>query len=258
MNVYISNDDGIRAEGIKRLAAALSEVADIYIGAPEGQCSATGHGISLLEPVGVRRTEFPGARLAYAIDGTPADCVKLGLGLMEKEGIVIDKVFSGINLGGNLGTDTVYSGTVAAALEGLLCGYPAVAVSVNSHAPTYFEFAEELAVKAALLDFAQVDGQLMLNINVPNLPKEEIKGVKVTGLGRREYRGEFVEKENSGGVRKFGYAGVPVYYDDIDCDTNDVGADQEGYAAVAPIHFDMTNHALIEKLRAHWFNTRSG
>lgn len=252
MNIFISNDDGIQAEGIRRLAAALSTVAEIYIGAPEGQCSATGHGISLREPISVTAVDFPGAKLAYAIDGTPADCVKLGLGLMERDGIRIDKVFSGINLGGNLGTDTIYSGTVAAALEGLICGYPSVAVSVNAHAPTHFEMAEELAVKAARLDFARIDDQMMLNINVPNLPKSEIKGVKITGLGMREYHGEFVEREPGGAVRKFIYAGEPVRYDDITCDTNDVGADQEGYAAVAPLHFDLTNYALIEKLRGEW------
>jgi 5'-nucleotidase len=253
MNIFIANDDGIHAEGIRRLAAALSDVADIYIGAPERQCSATGHGISLREPISVTPVDFPHAKRAYAIDGMPADCVKLGLDLMEKDGVRIDKVFSGINLGGNLGTDTVYSGTVAAALEGLICGYPSVALSVNSIAPTHFEMAEELAVKAALLDFAGIDDQMMLNINVPNLPKSEIKGVKVTGLGLREYHSEFVEREPEGVVRKFGYAGRPVRYDDITCDTNDVGADQEGYAAIVPVHFDLTNYALIEKLRGQWF-----
>jgi 5'-nucleotidase len=182
----------------------------------------------------------------------PADCVKLGLDIMEKEGVVIDKVFSGINLGGNLGTDTVYSGTVAAALEGLICGYPSVAVSVNSHAPSHFEMAEELALKAARLDFSQIDSRMMLNINVPDLPKDEIKGVKVTGLGRREYHGEFVEQESDGISRKFTYAGEPVRYDNISCDTNDVGADQEGYAAIVPVHFDLTNYALIERLRSSW------
>jgi 5'-nucleotidase len=253
MNIFISNDDGIHAEGIRRLATALSNIADVYVGAPTRQCSATGHGISLRGTIDViPAPDFPNVRFACAIDGMPADCVKLGLGMMEKEGVVIDKVFSGINLGGNLGTDTVYSGTVAAALEGLICGYPSVAVSVNSTAPKHFELAEELAVKAALLDFSQIDNQMMLNINVPDLPKDEIRGVKVTGLGRREYIGEFVEQEPDGDVRKFTYAGIPVKYDDIDCDTNDVGADQEGYATVVPVHFDLTNYALIEKLRSHW------
>jgi 5'-nucleotidase len=252
MNIFISNDDGIGAEGIHKLAAALAAVADVYIGAPAGQCSATSHSISLWEPLTVTEVDFPNAKLAYAIDGMPADCVKLGLDLMEKDGIVIDKVFSGINLGGNLGTDTIYSGTVAAALEGLLCGYPSVAVSINSFRPAHFETAEELAVKAALLDFTGIDDQMMLNINVPDLPKSEVKGVKITELGRREYRGEFVETESDGPARKFIYAGEPVCYDDIDCDTNDVGADQEGYAAIVPVHFDLTNHALIEKLREKW------
>jgi 5'-nucleotidase len=252
MNIFISNDDGIHAEGIHKLAAALSTVADVYVGAPVDQCSATGHGISLRGPINVTPVDFPNARFACAIDGMPADCVKLGLDLMEKEGVIIDKVFSGINLGGNLGTDTIYSGTVAAALEGLICGYPSVAVSVNSHAPKHFEFAEELAIRAALLDFAQIDSQMMLNINVPDLRKDEIRGVKITGLGMREYLGEFEEQESDGNVRKFIYAGEPVHYENINCDTNDVGADQEGYAAVVPVHFDLTNYALIEKLRAHW------
>ncbi|MDR1068862.1 MAG: 5'/3'-nucleotidase SurE [Clostridiales Family XIII bacterium] len=252
MNIFISNDDGIGAEGIRKLTAALSAVADVYVGAPLGQCSATSHSISLWEPLHVTEADVPGAKRAYAIDGMPADCVKLGLGLMEKEGIVIDKVFSGINHGGNLGTDTIYSGTVAAALEGLLCGYPSVAVSINAFQPAHYEMAEELAVKAALLDFADIGDPMMLNINVPDLPKSEVKGVKITGLGRREYRGEFVEKGSEGPARRFIYAGEPVHYHDIDCDTNDVGADQEGYAAVVPMRFDLTNYALIEELREKW------
>jgi 5'-nucleotidase len=256
MNIFLTNDDGIEAEGIRRLAVALSEVADVYVGAPSGQCSATGHGISLHNPIFVEPADFPSAQLAYAIDGTPADCVKLGLTLMKNDGIMIDKVFSGINMGGNLGTDTVYSGTVAAAMEGLICGYPSVAVSVNALNPKHYEMAEELALNAALLDFSKVDNSMMLNINVPDLPKSEIKGVKVTGLGRREYRGEFIERASGGPFLKFTYAGSPVHYDDINCDTNDVGAAQEGYAAVVPMHFDMTNHALIYKLRRHWFDTR--
>ncbi len=121
MNLLVTNDDGINAEGIKNLVDALSEVADIYVCAPDTEKSACGHGISIHDDIIVENAEYENAEKAFAIHGTPADCVKIGLELLEKGGIHIDMVFSGINMGGNLGTDVLYSGTVSAAVEGALC-----------------------------------------------------------------------------------------------------------------------------------------
>ena len=145
MNILLANDDGIDARGIHELADALKGLGDLYISAPDSQRSASGHGITVSQPITVTETTFPGATGAFRMSGTPADCVKLGVKLLQKEGIKIDMVFSGINHGGNLGTDTLYSGTVSAALEGTICGIQSVAVSVNSHEVKTFEYAKILA-----------------------------------------------------------------------------------------------------------------
>lgn len=152
MNILISNDDGIDAIGIKRLVEAMGTCADIYVVAPDTQRSASSHALSLRKEITVREVEFPGAKYALECNGTPADCVKLGLDLLKKKGIHMDAVYAGINLGANLGTDNMYSGTVSAAAEGMLEGIPAVAVSVCSHDATYFEGACKLAVDVLPID----------------------------------------------------------------------------------------------------------
>ena len=187
INVLVSNDDGINAQGIHELVKALSEHANVYVAAPHVQRSAAGHSISLRGELEVVEKPFEGAELALEITGTPADCVKLGVLLLKDRGINIDMVFSGINHGGNLGTDTLYSGTVSAAIEGSICGIPAVAVSIDNHDTVNFGPAAELAAKTLLASHGKLDAKTVLNINLPDVPKEELKGVKYTVLGPREY-----------------------------------------------------------------------
>jgi 5'-nucleotidase len=249
----IVNDDGIEAEGIRRLAEALAEDHDIYISAPHTQRSASGHGITIGRPVIIKEAAFPGARKAYSLEGTPADCVKMGVEIYRQEGIVIDKVFSGINHGGNMGTDTIYSGTVAAALEAAVCRLPSVALSINSREPKQYETAQILARRAAAFDFSQIDSNLVLNINIPDLPKDEIKGIRTAKLGPREYHEWFERSTDEEGRTFYEYSGYPVRYEDMEADSCDVGAHQKGYVSVTPIHFDLTNHALIDKLKSSGF-----
>ena len=199
MNILISNDDGINARGLEALIQALHEDAGakIYVCVPDGQRSATSHGITMNKPITVESVELEHVELAYTTSGLPADCIKVGMEFLRRAGVHIDMVYSGINHGGNLGTDTLYSGTVAAAIEGSLCGVPSVAVSVDSHRAEHFDFACELAVNAAKALWAQIeagtaDHRMVLNINTPNKPREEIKGVKYTKLGPREYEEIFV------------------------------------------------------------------
>jgi 5'-nucleotidase len=232
------------------LVSALASEHRIYVCAPDSQRSGTGHGITITHPVTVTEVDIPLAKKSYMMSGTPADCVKMGIDLLADDGIEIDMVFSGINNGGNLGTDTLYSGTVSAALEGSVCGLPAVAVSVNALAPKHYELATALALRASRLDFASIDDKLVLNINVPNLPPEEVKGVKVTGLGMREYYNWKVRSADEAGRVTLSYAGDPIHYEGLDSDANDVGASQHGYATVTPIHFDLTCYSLIDKVRA--------
>ena len=249
MKIFVTNDDGIDADGIKTLVTALSEIADVYVGAPNEQKSASGHGITLGKTIKVEEVSFVNARKAFCISGTPVDCVKIGLDLFSKEGIVFDKVFSGINHGSNIGTDTLYSGTVSAAIEGMLSGIPSVAISINSRNPKYFEATEELIIKLAKLDFTSIDKNMVLNVNLPHVPKEEIKGIKVIGLGVREYNDWCQETIGEDGSKGYVYAGKPVHKEGIDCESDDVGAFQEGYATITPLQYDLTNYNLIEKVK---------
>ena len=127
MNILVSNDDGIKARGLAELTKALSKKGSVYVCAPNSQRSASSHALSVNNEITMKKIDFDGATMAFEIGGTPADCVKLGLYVLRKMGIDIDIVYSGINHGGNLGTDTMYSGTVSAAAEGLFNGLPAVA-----------------------------------------------------------------------------------------------------------------------------------
>ena len=251
MKILVTNDDGINAEGIKKLVDALSdgEKTEVYVCAPKTQKSACGHGITIHDSMSVEEVSFENAVMAYSIDGTPADCVKVGLELLEERDVNIDMVFSGINMGGNLGTDVLYSGTVSAAIEGGLCGKPSVAVSVNSWKPKHYEYAIKLAVKAASYDIRDLDKEVIININTPNLPVEEIAGTKIVSLGIREYEEWFETVEKDDGNSHYQYAGRPVFRDDYDSDTNDIGASQEKYATITPLHYDLTNYELMKKLK---------
>ncbi len=249
IKVLVANDDGIRAEGIYRLVKALSSDAEIFVCAPHTQRSASGHSISIGRPVRTREVAFDHAAYALEIEGTPADCVKLGLKILEDRGVAIDMVFSGINHGGNLGTDTLYSGTVSAAIEGAFNGIPSVAVSVDAHAPRHFDYACELALRTLRSAYGRLDGSTVLNLNIPNLPREEIKGLKFTRLGKREYNNWFRERYNEEeGRKEYWYAGEPVIYRGLPEDV-DVHTMQEGYASITPLHYDLTSHRLIEDLK---------
>lgn len=291
MNILITNDDGLEAEGLQRLVRALHEVAGakLYVCAPDGQRSATAHGITMNKPITVEEAEMDNVEIAWQISGLPADCVKIAREFLRRKGVSIDIVYSGINHGGNLGTDTLYSGTVSAALEGSLCGFPSVAVSVDSHQAEHFGYACELAVNAAKaiqrqLEAGTADHRVVLNINTPNLPKEEIKGLRYTRLGPREYDEIFVpahldsdeellkrEAARAAGGREAGaasaevieevrkmeevslpgsfrYSGSPIHYQDLSGDY-DVVANQDGYASITPIHTDLTYYHMIEKIQ---------
>ena len=251
MNILVSNDDGIKAKGILELAKSLSQAANVYVCAPHVERSAAGHSITVRAGLQVSAVPYDYAELAYEINGTPADCVKLGIMILKNKGIPIDMVFSGINHGGNMGTDTHYSGTVSAAIEGCICGVPSVAVSVNSHKPLHFETAGEIAVKALHKAAGKLDARTVLNINVPDISKKDLKGIRITKLGPREYDGWFRTESVSGepeSITQYWYSGKPVIYNDLPEDY-DVIAVQDGYASITPLQFDFTNHQLIEEVK---------
>ena len=253
MKILISNDDGIDAVGIYELTKALSEVAEVYVCAPHQQRSAASHSISFRDPIRVKKTEFDNAAMALEVTGTPADCVKLGLKVLEDIGIHIDMVFSGINLGGNMGTDTLYSGTVAAAIEGSVCGKPSVAVSVNSHNASHFEYACMLAVKCAQNAYGRLMPGTVLNINTPDLPAREIKGTRITTIGKRDYEPWLVlesgEEHNPDNIDLcYRYGGEPIKYDMEDKNADVVAVD-EGYASITPLMHNLTAADMIDEIK---------
>ena len=247
-NVLVTNDDGIQSEGIRRLIETLSIVADVYVCAPDGERSASSHSITVRNPVVMEEVEVADAKRGLAFSGTPADCVKLGNRFLAQQGIHIDMVFSGINHGGNLGTDTLYSGTVSAAVEGILCGIPSVAVSVDSHRPTHFDTACKLTLDMFEKIKEGIPSGIVLSVNTPNLPAAEIKGLKFARLGRREYIEQFEETMNQLGQREYWYKGLPVVYDSHDL-ANDVVAMQEQYATITPIKFNLTDEEFLKKIK---------
>lgn len=248
ITILVTNDDGINARGINALVKALATIADVYVCAPDTQKSACGHGITVSAPITIREVKMEGAVKAWKISGTPADCVKLAVKKLLQEDIKIDLVYSGINHGPNLGTDTLYSGTVSGAIEGTICGIPAVAVSADSHSPQYFEGCTAMAVQAAPIALKNLDTKTVLNINVPDLPMSEIKGVKITRLGAREYDESFDMRLNPAGQTYVWYTGTPLWYENLSDDI-DVIAVQNGYASITPLQFDLTNHQLIEEVK---------
>jgi len=245
MNILIANDDGIQAEGIRQLACALSEKGDVYVVAPDSQRSASSHALSLHDPLIItEETDFPAAKQAWKMSGTPADCVKVGLEILRRKGLEVDIVYSGINHGANIGTDTMYSGTVSAAAEGIFAGIPAVAVSVCDHFPKYFEGACRLAVSVFEEALKMKGGESLLSLNAPNLPLSEIKGVKAARLGTLRYH-EWFEKEREG-VYRYGAGTIET---PEQAEDSDVHLTAEGYATIAVVKYDLNDYENLEKIK---------
>jgi 5'/3'-nucleotidase len=255
--VLLTNDDGIQADGLQALRQALLRLdgVELAVIAPDGNRSAMARSITTRRPLWVEEVDFGDGTVGYATDGTPVDCVRLArLGLVE--GFEADVIVSGINHGSNLGDDITYSGTVAAALEGVVLGLPAIAVSQQSAAREMdfrlgrqFDFAHAARFVAGIVDeLAEVplpEGTL-LNVNVP---AGEPEGVEVTKLGKRIYRDELkLHAEEETRRRYWIYGADPGFHDDPDTDLAAVAA---GRIAVTPIHFDLTDVEGLDVLARH-------
>ena len=247
MNILISNDDGIDAIGIKKLVEAMSKHADIYVVAPDTQRSASSHALSLRKEITVREVSFTHAKYAFECSGTPADCVKLGIDLLKRKGIYMDAVYAGINLGANLGTDNMYSGTVSAAAEGMLEGIPAVAVSVCSHDATYFEGACKLAVDVLPIALREKGRMGVISINTPDIPMENIKGVRPARLGTVKYDQLFEEISRKGDTVTYKYIGEPIEEGNHE-DGLDVKLIKDGYATVSAIKYDLNDYEGLKEI----------
>jgi 5'-nucleotidase len=241
VRILVSNDDGLHAPGLEALVKAFPD-DEVWVVAPDREQSASSHSISLHRPL---RVVEVGPR-RFSVDGTPTDAVYMGLNLVLKDRRP-DLVLSGVNHGPNLGTDVLYSGTVAAAMEGALLGCSAIAVSLASPAPHAFEHAAAFAAALARrLRSNPPAAPVLLNVNVPPGP---VKGYRFVRLGRRTYGNEVVENRDPRGRKYYWIGGEGAVNEDIphsDCNC----VFQDGLASVTPIHLDWTHDALLAEMRS--------
>jgi 5'-nucleotidase len=243
VRILVSNDDGIHAPGLRALLEALQPLGAVRVVAPEREQSCSGHGITLHKPLRMSRVALPGLDVeAYRSSGTPADCVVLG---RHNEAAPPDLVVAGINAGANMGEEVFYSGTVAAALEGCLQGLPAMSVSVTAYENCDFRaaarFAAILAPRLVATDWPE---GLFLNVNVPNVAPEEVRGVQVTRLGRRKYENTIHHREDPRGRAYYWFSGEATEADGGA--GTDVGATVAGYISVTPVRVEMTGFDAMD------------
>jgi 5'-nucleotidase len=242
--ILISNDDGVHAKGLHALAEAVAGLGEVWVVAPEHEQSATSHSLSLHHPLRIRKL---GERERwFAVDGTPADNVYVAINhLMKKERP--DLVLSGINHGPNLADDVIYSGTVAAAMEGSILGVPAIAFSLATRRTFEFEHAAKFArelVKTALEQ--PLPPRMLLNVNIPSYGP--VAGYEVTRLGRHSYGADVIEKEDPRG-RRYYWIGGTGYEHVKEAGTDVTVVHDERKASVTPLMLDLTQHDLLEPLR---------
>jgi 5'-nucleotidase len=247
MRILLSNDDGYFSPGIQALAEELGKVASVTVVAPERDRSGASNSLTLDRPLQLRRS----ANGFFYVNGTPSDCVHLAVtGMLDVEP---DMVVSGINHGANMGDDTIYSGTVAAATEGFLLGVPSIAVSLVGRSPANFATAARVAREMVERFQREPFGEpVLLNVNVPDLPYEALRGVKTTRLGKR-HRAEPV-------IRETNPRGEPIYWigpvgDAADAgDGTDFHAVAEGFVSATPLQIDLTHAAQASRLQG-WLSS---
>ncbi len=233
MRILLSNDDGYFAPGLEALASALAPHAEITVVAPERDRSGASNSLTLDRPLTVRRA--PNGFLF--VNGTPTDCVHLAVtGLLDE---LPDMVISGINLGANMGDDTIYSGTVAAATEGFLLGIPSIAVSLTSKTAKHFDTAAAIAVDLVQRHARAPADAWLLNVNVPDLPREALRGYRLTRLGRRHKAENVVRMQSPRGETVY-WVGAAGPAADAGEGT-DFHAVEQGHASITPLQIDLTN-----------------
>jgi len=241
MHILLSNDDGYEAPGINCLAEELAREADVTVVAPERDRSGASNSLTLELPIRARTMENGFIR----VDGTPTDCVHLAItGLLDQEP---DMVIAGINAGGNLGDDVLYSGTVAAAMEGRFLGYPSMAVSLVGPRLEHYATAARIASSlVGRLRNGSFPNDIILNINVPDLPMSDIKGIQPTRLGHRHKAEPIIKSQDPRG-RDIYWVGPPGLEQDAGPGT-DFHAIKNHYVSVTPLQVDLTRHTVLEQL----------
>ena len=256
MRVLITNDDGIQAQGLQALRRALAGLSglDVHVIAPNSNRSATARSITTRSPLWVEEVSFEDGGVGFATDGTPVDCVRFAdLGLLgERPELIV----SGINHGSNLGDDITYSGTVAAALEGIVLGIPAIAISQQSAAREMdfrlgrsFDFSIAAALAAEVVGLLPEDplpADTLVNVNCP---AGEATGIEITRLGKRLYNDELrLVEEDEGGRRRYEIYGFEPSFEDEE--GTDLAAVARGRISITPVHFDLTDRSGLERLRS--------
>lgn len=252
MRLLLSNDDGYRAEGLRALQQALSAEHELIISAPAGECSATGHGLTLRDPLRVRHHHDHGADF-HGVTGLPADAAKFGLAVLCHDRAP-DLVISGINHGANTGQNLFYSGTVAAACEGTFAGIPAMAVSLSlppGPVPVgaFQPAARIVAMLVRKLAAQPLDPEILLNVNVPHLPVNQIKGFRVSRMGYARFHEVFQHRQDPGG-RAYWWMDGSKNGDDTDPEHDDFQV-HDGWVSITPIKLDLS-HPQWDRVLDDW------
>jgi len=244
VNILVTNDDGITSGALYLLKQELQDLGRVFIVAPDRDQSATSHSLTLYRPMRIDRPEPD----VFAVDGTPTDCVLIAAhGLIDEK---IDLVVSGVNRGPNMGDDVFYSGTVAAAIEGAMQGVPGVAVSLAASGRADFQYACQFTRRlvGTVLERG-LPPKCVLNVNVPQLRDDEIKGVRVTRLGKRKYHDSLIERTDPRGRAYYWIGGdAPIWEPE---EGTDFTAVDQGYVSVTPLHLDLTDNSLLSTI-ADW------
>ena len=249
-NILLSNDDGIEAPGLQKLAEELKKFANVYVSAPYRQQSAVGHSITIFYPLRAHEHFKDGSLFGIAVDGTPADAVKLGALWFFKD-IKFDLVVSGINHGANTAINIIYSGTVSAATEGSILGIPSMAISLTTF--EHNDFSVPARISAGLikqiLDNAKdtLKSNTILNINIPAVPEEEIKGIVVTKQGKSCWEDSFEVRADPNGRDYYWLTGKMVITDESN--ENDIIAVKDNYISISPLHYDLTDYDTYKELK---------
>ncbi len=244
MRFLLTNDDGVDSPGLLALAQSISKLGEVFVVAPEKEWSGGGHSITIHKPLRIREKESPGEGMrVWQCSGSPADCVVIGVFDLLPEPPTL--VISGINLGPNLGEDLTYSGTVSAAMEAYICDLPAFSISIASFQAPRWEVAAEVAQRLASL-LTGFPNRLLLNVNVPNCPLTELRGVALTRLGRRRYRERLTKGNDPFGRPYYWIAGEPV------AEENGEGSDSQalehGFVSISPFFLDLTDYPMLAQL----------
>ncbi len=244
--ILLTNDDGIEAEGLYRVYSELKKekTFEVKVIAPDKERSAVGHAITVFNPIPVWKEKRDGKFFGYAVDGTPADCVKLAVKAMLEK--IPDLVISGINKGANVGENVIYSGTVSAATEGTVYDIPSVAVSIDNIKDPDYSFAAKFTLKMAkkIISVGGLPKKTLLNINLPDLSEDKIKGVKITCQSNAKFNDYFIRRIDPRGREYYWMDGE--FVEVAKNENDDYCAIKNGYISVTPVHYDMTDYSKME------------